>query len=147
MTLVPSLFEPCGLTQMYGLNYGSLPLVHRVGGLADTVVDCTLEDLADGGATGFCFDDFDAAGFARALRRAFALYARPADWRRVRASAMRRPADWGTRRRALPRRLCPSACLSDKHHSTLRHHDHRRLLSTTTPTATSPPSSAPSPTS
>ena len=96
VTLVPSLFEPCGLTQMYGLKYGSLPLVHRVGGLADTVVDCTLENLADGTASGFVFDDFDAAGFDRALRRAFALYHRPADWRRVRAHAMRQPADWQT---------------------------------------------------
>ena len=95
VTLVTSLFEPCGLTQMYGLKYGSLPLVHRVGGLADTVVDCTLEDMAAGTATGFCFDDFSEAGYARALRRAFALYARPPDWRRVRAAAMRRPADWG----------------------------------------------------
>jgi starch synthase len=96
VTLVPSLFEPCGLTQMYGLKYGSLPLVHRVGGLADTVVDATLEDLASGEATGFSFDAFDAEGYARAVRRAFALHRRPADWRRVRASAMRRPADWGT---------------------------------------------------
>ncbi|OUL99782.1 glycogen synthase GlgA [Variovorax sp. JS1663] len=94
VTLVPSLFEPCGLTQMYGLKYGSLPLVHRVGGLADTVVDATLEDMADGRATGFCFETFDAEGFARALRRAFALYRRPADWDAVRASAMGRPADW-----------------------------------------------------
>lgn len=94
VTLVPSMFEPCGLTQMYGLKYGSLPLVHRVGGLADTVVDCTLEDIADGHATGFVFDGFDADGYGRALRRAFALYRRPADWRRVRATAMRRPADW-----------------------------------------------------
>lgn len=96
VTLVPSLFEPCGLTQMYGLRYGSLPLVHRVGGLADTVVDCTLEDMADGLATGFTFDGFDAHAYGRALRRAFALYARPADWRRVRATGMRRPADWAT---------------------------------------------------
>jgi starch synthase len=96
VTLVPSLFEPCGLTQMYGLKYGALPLVHRVGGLADTVVDTTLEDMAEGSATGFCFDDFNEAGYARALRRAFALYARPADWRRVRAAGMRRPADWGS---------------------------------------------------
>ncbi|VTU39481.1 glycogen synthase GlgA [Variovorax sp. PBL-E5] len=94
VTLVPSLFEPCGLTQMYGLKYGSLPLVHRVGGLADTVVDCTLEDMADGTATGFVFDPFDIEGCTRAMRRAFALHARPADWRRVRAHAMRRPADW-----------------------------------------------------
>jgi starch synthase len=96
VTLVPSLFEPCGLTQMYGLKYGCLPLVHRVGGLADTVVDATLEDMADGRATGFCFDAFDADGFSRALRRAFALYRRPADWDAVRASAMCRPADWGS---------------------------------------------------
>ena len=96
VTLVPSRFEPCGLTQLYGLKYGSLPLVHRVGGLADTVVDCTLEAMAEGEATGFVFDAFDAAGYARALRRAFALYDRPADWKRVRASAMRRPADWAT---------------------------------------------------
>ncbi len=94
VTLVPSMFEPCGLTQMYGLKYGSLPLVHRVGGLADTVLDCTLEDIADGHATGFVFDSFDADGYGRALRRAFALYRRPADWRRVRSTAMRRPADW-----------------------------------------------------
>ena len=96
VTLVPSMFEPCGLTQMYGLKYGSLPLVHRVGGLADTVVDCTLEDIADGHATGFVFDRFDADGYHRALRRAFALYRRPADWRRVRGTAMRQPADWQT---------------------------------------------------
>ncbi len=96
VTLVPSLFEPCGLTQMYGLRYGSLPLVRRVGGLADTVVDCTLEDMASDQATGFVFDDFNPAGYSRALRRAFALYARPPEWRRVRATAMRRPADWAT---------------------------------------------------
>ncbi|MGO4395963.1 glycogen synthase GlgA [Variovorax sp. M-6] len=96
VTLVPSLFEPCGLTQMYGLKYGSLPLVHRVGGLADTVVDATLEDMADGTATGFSFVDFDADSYARAVRRAFALYRRPSDWRAVRASAMGRPADWGS---------------------------------------------------
>lgn len=96
VVLVPSRFEPCGLTQMYGLRYGALPLVHRVGGLADTVVDCALENMAEGTATGFVFERFEGEDYARALRRAFALYERPADWRRVRATAMRRPADWGT---------------------------------------------------
>ncbi len=95
VTLVPSLFEPCGLTQMYGLKYGSLPLVHRVGGLADTVVDCALENMADGTATGFVFDRFDGDAFARAVRRAFALFRRATDWRAVRATGMKRPADWG----------------------------------------------------
>lgn len=94
VVLVPSRFEPCGLTQMYGLKYGALPLVHRVGGLADTVADCSLENLADGSANGFVFTHFDTADYTRALRRAFALYARPAEWRRVRAAAMGRRAGW-----------------------------------------------------
>ena len=96
VTLVPSMYEPCGLTQMYGLKYGALPLVHRVGGLADTVVDCALEHMADGSATGFVFDRFEVSAFEQAVRRAFALYHRSTDWRRVRAAAMRRPADWQT---------------------------------------------------
>jgi starch synthase len=94
--LVPSRFEPCGLTQMYGLGYGSLPLVHRVGGLADTVVDCALENLADGSATGFVFDRFDDASYGAALRRAFALQARRLEWRRVQRAAMHQVFDWGT---------------------------------------------------
>jgi starch synthase len=94
VTLVPSRYEPCGLTQMYGLAYGSLPLVHRVGGLADTVVDVALENLADGSATGFVFERFDGAAYSAALRRAFALQARGAEWRRVQRAAMRQVFDW-----------------------------------------------------
>jgi starch synthase len=96
VTLVPSRFEPCGLTQLYALKYGSLPLVRRTGGLADTVVDCTLEDLADEGATGFVFERFDAGDLTRALRRAFALWVRPRDWRVVRARAMAQRFGWDT---------------------------------------------------
>jgi starch synthase len=94
VTLVPSRFEPCGLTQMYALAYGSLPLVHRVGGLADTVVDSALENLADGTATGFAFDRFDGAAFGAALRRAFALHARGLEWRHVQRAAMRQRFGW-----------------------------------------------------
>ena len=94
VTLVPSRFEPCGLTQMYGLKYGSLPLVRRVGGLADTVVDSTLEDLAEKRANGFVFDDFTAEAFTRALRRAFALYARPEQWIEVAQRAMQQDFGW-----------------------------------------------------
>ena len=94
VTLVPSRFEPCGLTQLYGLAYGSLPLVHRVGGLADTVADCSLENLADGSATGFVFERFDGPDFAAALRRAFALRAKTALWKQVQQAAMRRVFDW-----------------------------------------------------
>jgi len=94
VTLVPSRFEPCGLTQMYGLKYGSLPLVHRVGGLADTVVDCALENLADGSANGFVFDAFNPEAMARAMRRAWALYERKSEWRSVRQRAMQQPLGW-----------------------------------------------------
>ncbi len=65
VVMVPSRFEPCGLTQLYALVYGSPPLVHRVGRLADTVVDSSLENLADDLATGFVFDTFDRAGHCR----------------------------------------------------------------------------------
>ncbi|MCM2296405.1 glycogen synthase GlgA [Rhodoferax sp.] len=94
VTLVPSRFEPCGLTQMYGLKYGSLPLVHRVGGLADTVVDCALEHLADGTANGFDFVEFTPQALDRAVRRALALYARKEEWRRVRQHAMQQELGW-----------------------------------------------------
>jgi starch synthase len=92
--LVPSAFEPCGLTQLYGLRYGTLPLVHRVGGLADTVVDCALEHLDEGVATGFVFDDFSADGLSGAVRRAFALYRRPLEWATVQQRAMALRFDW-----------------------------------------------------
>ena len=93
--MVPSRFEPCGLTQLYGLKYGTLPLVRRVGGLADTVVDCALENLADDSATGMVFDRFDVADFNAAVRRAVALYQRRNDWRQVQRRAMAQRFDWG----------------------------------------------------
>ena len=80
--LVPSRFEPCGLTQLYGLRYGALPVAHRVGGLADTVVDATAPNLEAGRATGFVFDEFTAQGLRGALRRAFELHAQPDAWAR-----------------------------------------------------------------
>jgi len=94
VTLVPSRFEPCGLTQMYALRYGSLPLVRRTGGLADTVTDSTIEDLADERATGFVFERFDSADLERALRRAFTLWQRPREWRAVRKRGMQQRFGW-----------------------------------------------------
>ena len=92
--VVPSRFEPCGLTQLYGLRYGTLPLVRRVGGLADSVVDCALENLAERVATGFVFDRFAVNDYVAAMRRACALHARPTEWRRVQATAMGQNFDW-----------------------------------------------------
>ncbi len=92
--LVPSRFEPCGLTQLYGLRYGTLPLVRAVGGLVDTVTDCSLEHLDDGSASGFVFHDLTEADLLSALRRAFALRRREADWRAVQRHAMTLRFDW-----------------------------------------------------
>ncbi|MEX3944765.1 glycogen synthase GlgA [Paraburkholderia sp. BR10937] len=92
--MVPSRFEPCGLTQLYALAYGALPLVHRVGGLADTVVDASLENLADSLATGFVFERFEPEALTAAIRRAFALYGRSRDWRETRTRAMQQDFGW-----------------------------------------------------
>jgi starch synthase len=94
--LVPSRFEPCGLTQLYGLRYGTLPLVRRVGGLADSVVDSALENLADGTATGFVFERLELGDYLAAMRRAFALFQRRTEWRKVQAQAMAQRFDWET---------------------------------------------------
>ncbi len=94
ITLVPSRFEPCGLTQMYGLLYGSLPLVRAVGGLADTVVDADLATLDDGTATGIVFASFSEADYRHAVRRALALYRQPRAWSRVRQTGMHQDFSW-----------------------------------------------------
>lgn len=101
LVLVPSRFEPCGLTQLYGLRYGAIPLVAATGGLRDTVVDATPRNLAGGTATGFTFGDasqggvIDAGGLGFALGRAIDLYRDRAAWERLRARAMRSPVGWG----------------------------------------------------
>ncbi|MFK8256396.1 glycogen synthase GlgA [Erwinia sp. AnSW2-5] len=92
--MVPSRFEPCGLTQLYGLKYGTLPLVRRTGGLADTVNDSSLENLADGIASGFAFEDSNAWSLLRAIRRAFVLWSRPSLWRYVQRQAMGMDFSW-----------------------------------------------------
>ena len=92
--LVPSRFEPCGLTQLYGLRYGTLPLVRAVGGLVDTVTDSSLEHLDDGSASGFVFHELSETALLSAMRRAFALRRREADWRAVQRHAMSLRFDW-----------------------------------------------------
>ncbi len=92
--LVPSRFEPCGLTQLYGLRYGTLPVVRRVGGLADTVVDASPAALAEGRATGFSFDNASPAALAGALLRAIAAWREPAQWRGLMLTAMAQDFSW-----------------------------------------------------
>ena len=78
MVLVPSRFEPCGLTQFYALKYGSVPVVRRTGGLVDTVADCTPETLTAGTATGFLFGDATPEALAHAWAARWTCIATPA---------------------------------------------------------------------
>lgn len=92
--LVPSRFEPCGLTQMYGLAYGTVPVVSLVGGLADTVIHASPAAMSAGVATGVVFHPVDGLAFGQALRALLALYANKADWAQVQENAMRQPVGW-----------------------------------------------------
>ncbi|MDP2417330.1 MAG: glycogen synthase GlgA [Hydrogenophaga sp.] len=94
VTLVPSRFEPCGLTQLYALAYGSVPLVRRVGGLADSVTDTQPDTLASDTATGIVFNHMDVGEFTHALQRAMALYRHPSQWDRVQRAGMRQHFSW-----------------------------------------------------
>ena len=92
--LVPSRFEPCGLTQLYGLRFGTLPVVAAVGGLADTVINASPAALAAGVATGIAFHPTDAVAFGQAMARLVALHAQPAVWAALQANAMRAEIGW-----------------------------------------------------
>lgn len=92
--LVPSRFEPCGLTQMYGLRFGTVPVVSAVGGLADTVIHASPAALAQGTATGIVFHPVDALALGQALAKLVALYADPKAWAAVQKAAMRQPVGW-----------------------------------------------------
>lgn len=92
--LVPSRFEPCGLTQLYALRYGTLPLVRRVGGLADTVVNVNDASLAADTATGFVFDDAARHALGARIREACDFYLNEAAWAKVQRRAMLQDFSW-----------------------------------------------------
>ena len=91
--LMPSQYEPCGLNQMYSLRYGTIPLVRRTGGLADSVVHF---DPATGEGTGIVFNDFDTGAISWALNTALEWYAQPELWDRLVQNAMRQDFSWAT---------------------------------------------------
>ena len=94
--LVPSRFEPCGLSQLYGLQYGTLPLVRATGGLADTVVNTTADTIKDRTATGFSFTEANSEALTKAIMRAFTLWQKPRLWSSVRSNAMHQDFSWKT---------------------------------------------------
>jgi starch synthase len=92
LLLVPSRYEPCGLVQMHALRYGTIPVVRRTGGLADTIRD---ETAAPGRGTGFVFGDLDPEELATAVRRALGLRAAdPSAWRDLQRRAMAEDFSW-----------------------------------------------------
>lgn len=93
--LMPSLYEPCGLNQLYSMRYGTVPVVRATGGLADTVVDGTAEALAAGRATGFRFVPYTPHALREAVERALSLYRdQPDAWLRLAQTAMRQDWSW-----------------------------------------------------
>ena len=98
--LIPSRFEPCGLTQLYGLAYGCVPVVSRTGGLADTVIDANLAALGAGVATGVQFEDVTVPAVTAAIARTVALHRRPEQWRLIQTNGMRADFSWGPSGRA-----------------------------------------------
>ncbi len=91
MFLMPSLYEPCGLNQMYSLKYGTVPIVRRTGGLADSVQHF---DPASGTGTGIVFNDYDPGGVRWALSTAFEWFGWPSVWRRLVLNGMREDFSW-----------------------------------------------------
>jgi len=92
--LMPSRFEPCGLNQMYSQRYGTIPIVRRTGGLADTVIDAIPETLADNTATGIVFREASAGSLLEACKRAMLLYSSPDVWRKMQVNAMGKDFSW-----------------------------------------------------
>ncbi|MCB1429589.1 MAG: starch synthase, partial [Nitratireductor sp.] len=92
--IIPSRFEPCGLTQLYGLRYGCIPVVTRTGGLADTVIDANDAALNAGVATGVQFSRLDGPGLIDAVRRTQALFANRKVWSAMQKAAMKSDVSW-----------------------------------------------------
>lgn len=92
--LVPSRFEPCGLTQLYALRYGCVPIVARTGGLSETIIDANVAALQAQVATGIQFSPVDTDGLRLALRRAFKLYRHRHAWEGLQRQGMKTDSSW-----------------------------------------------------
>ncbi|MGC2047762.1 MAG: glycosyltransferase, partial [Gallionella sp.] len=92
--VMPSRFEPCGLNQFYSQRYGTPPIVHATGGLADSVVDCTAATLRDGTASGFSFNAMTADNLIATIRRAVELHHDQKKWNALRKNCMTKDCSW-----------------------------------------------------
>jgi len=92
--LMPSRFEPCGLNQMYSQRYGTIPIVRKTGGLADTVTDAMPETIANGTATGIVFSEASSGALIEAVKRAILLYNDQDSWKKMQIDAMQKDFSW-----------------------------------------------------
>jgi starch synthase len=92
--VMPSRFEPCGLTQLYAFRYGTVPLVHATGGLADTVVDTTYDSVMTGTANGFVFEHANGGAFQWCVERALVEYRKPEEWSRIQMAGIAQDFGW-----------------------------------------------------
>jgi len=92
--LMPSRFEPCGLNQLYSQRYGTVPLVRKTGGLADTVVDTLPETLRNNTATGFVFNEATAGTLMETIKRALIVYSQALTWTQIQTSGMQKDYSW-----------------------------------------------------
>ena len=107
--LIPSRFEPCGLTQLCAMRYGTLPIVAHVGGLCDTVIDANDMAIANNIGTGFHFSPVQADMLAATILRALSIWRQPDVWRRLQRNAMAMDVSWAGPAKqyaALYRALC-----------------------------------------
>jgi starch synthase len=116
--LMPSRYEPCGLNQLYSLKYGTVPVVHATGGLADTITNFSDATLANGTANGFSFAEYTTAALADALDRACKTFANRRSWEQLIHTGMGQDWSWSHSareysqlyERTLARRTAPAAC-------------------------------------
>jgi len=91
---IPSRFEPCGLTQLCAMRYGTIPIAGRVGGLNDTIIDASPAALAKSAATGLLFYDISVHNLSATIDRAFRLYKTPKVWSEMRQNCLSHPVGW-----------------------------------------------------
>ena len=92
--LMPSRYEPCGLNQLYSLRYGTIPIVRRTGGLADTVVSYTPMAMKQGRSTGFMFEEASAGALLNTVLLALRVYRDRSEWRGLMQAGMKTDVSW-----------------------------------------------------
>ncbi len=96
MFIMPSRFEPCGLNQMYGLTYGTPPIVSATGGLADSVIDSNTETISNNTATGFVIKNVTSVSLLVAIRHAIDLWKEKKTWRKIQKNGMKTDVSWAS---------------------------------------------------